>query len=559
MLALPAPAAQGPCARAWEKIAQNAEKHLGSPAPWKISAQAEAEIEEIWKRSGLIRRDRLRATADILLREREKAMNPVSAFFFRGAVRSSLEQNSLYDKTLGRLIGFVAGPHYNPVFNRIHNPFRAADEGIIETLVRMHELDHAADRNRLFPVWLLGMKATVAEYSNFIWFRTPFGAMFRHWVEAKAIGAQWETVRRIPREVRAQYMEEVARFKTEFLRRPIFLDEHEAFLLRHIVSKGRAQHFLDAMKPLPATLPNWMPRPPRFYLTEELSFDSKSVSRLTKPEQQLTKQQRRYARKFFAQAMKDFLEERKPLEEVQATWTREEMEKGHELQKYYNAVVGAPRSHPLRYPMADLAEASLKYADLPKDEFIRKLQEIHGYTFRKLVSSHVWGPTAYKKFLLGISSPLILFVLYDANYAKDGGGVPSYDLALAFRLYAGLFSDEPFWAPDFENDPAMRVILESPEWQSVEKLFESKAGQAFNQYLQKAGKQEAENYLQENPDLARGLIADFEKAELENIAYPLTTNAVAKLSRFKRSSKSFQERFIFYFGLWELREASRRK
>lgn len=361
ILALPAP--KNDCKNFFKNIAQKANRYLASPDEWKITPETEKAIEAVWNDSSLIRREKLRKTSDLLLKDRERGMNPLSAFFFRGALRSAAKQDSIYNYTLGKLLSFM-GPHYNPVFNRVNIPKQVGDDGIREILVRMHELEHAQHRNAWPIHWYFGVKARVFELINFAIIRPPVTPVFITWAEGRAIGSQWELVQKIPKAIRKQYIEELEKHGDNLIKRRNNLDSFEAEFLADIVLSGKHKDYLKAFKDLEGAKKNALPqmpmppKPPGFLSRPQyLDLDHVKVEYKEVIE---NRKQKKLLRSFFEKEMKSWLENRDLYTDRKFEFNREQLTELDDLVPHYLKYVPRRDINGLELMTNNIALQSLK-------------------------------------------------------------------------------------------------------------------------------------------------------------------------------------------------------
>lgn len=174
---------------------------------WKFSEEQERKFAEIFEREDLS--DEKAYT--LLVREIFKAQSENSArptrFLMRAPLRDIYGRKSLYALTRGRLIALTFGPHYNPVFNRVASTYRPEDDSdlgrVIAGTLAIHEGAHAFDRNRRPIFTTLGTLGLVWDFKNVL-IKTPITPLVRYRMETEAVGAQWELVRRLPKDVKGR-------------------------------------------------------------------------------------------------------------------------------------------------------------------------------------------------------------------------------------------------------------------------------------------------------------------------------------------------------------------
>lgn len=197
-----------------KKAATVLEQKLTARDPWEFTPEQETKFALAANDTGVPENERLRNLYDAMIEARLENTNPASRWLMRSAIEDAIKQRSIYRHTFGRLFGTIAGPHYNPIFNRVYIP-KKINPGIKELLIAFHEAEHAFHRNTsVMP--LITMPFTAKEIYMFL--STPIGPIARFRMESRAVGAQWEFVRRIPVERRLVLIKELKKQLGEFER-----------------------------------------------------------------------------------------------------------------------------------------------------------------------------------------------------------------------------------------------------------------------------------------------------------------------------------------------------
>lgn len=352
-----------------------AERHLGSPAEWKVSSEAEAKILSLWDNtSHLSSHDKLKQSYDILLADRIQNTNPVSRFFLKGATRNAFEQNSIYNYTFGWLAGKLSGPHYNPVFNRIEMAKLQGTHLPEYIFPLLHEIEHARHRNVNPLLWIVGIKARI--WDIFAAFgRTPVSPLMIYNAEGHAIGAQWEMASRIPAHVRKQMIRELepklAPLEKPLIRSALASNDFPALLEKlDAVAKDLKVKF-DSKNPFSSFPAELRPTLERFFVYHYANFDRTKF---------IEKKEYNTIEKTLANEMDRILAE-------------------FEGRKQYGSI---------EQTLVKLTKISLENADLPKDQFIKALREAHGYSYKSLIKNHYTLKSGWKFYLLMTSIPAIL-------------------------------------------------------------------------------------------------------------------------------------------------------
>jgi hypothetical protein len=368
-----------------ERLAQTIEKRLTSEDPWEFSPEQEARFKAIFENPHVSETAKPRMLFDALIEARLQSASPMSRGLIRRMAADALEQKSLYSQTIGRVASAIIGPHYNQVLNRVAmRPFGRDD--IRDLIVAFHEIEHGFDRNTNPGVTTAYMYARLKE--AFMVMRTPFSPALVYRAESRAMGSQWELVRRIPAEqrkvliqgIRAAYLEDLVARSIPEINQQLEKGKIPIQTLRAILEKT-AKSSNDLVK----------------------NATDDAISNA------------------FVQIL-----------------TQSKLSKGGVLKAIYQDFGRSP---------IEIALASLEYANLTRDEFLKKVAPIQGYTATNLLTKHYKFGT-YKKLLLASSlcAAYPLFVDSDQRTTKQNkvtvNNIPANDIRWLTKLYMALFAPD---------------------------------------------------------------------------------------------------------------------
>lgn len=362
------------------------ETHLTANEPWQFNPVQERLFQAIYEDPQLSVSQKNRKLFDALLAERLKNSNPLSRAFMYFVTRDTLVQKSIYSQTLGRLALRFSGPHYNPIFNRVVSRL-FGDDDIRDLIFGIHELQHAYDRNHR-PYWTYFF-LTVRMYDLFsLWVRSRLSPLVTYQMESPALGAQWELVSRIPANIRDRLRNSL---------RVVYLEA----------------------------------------LFQELELNPTSG--------------KRGALRLRDQVIRKLKEQKKTVAlELVNRFQLKEFESAAELMIYISSEnEKSPLRHSLQWHslLTRTALASLEYADLSREEFLKKIAPMHGYN-----AQYLWNyfdkPTQVRPALMMMMTTQMIQLFRDwgeldyQKYQDFVERIPAYDVYWAFVLINSLFFDE---------------------------------------------------------------------------------------------------------------------
>lgn len=402
--------------------------HISQIKPWKFDPEDEQAIEAIFQDPHLSDEAKFEQAFYAIVEARLKQLNPVSRFFARRGARDALRQRSIYSRTLGRVLLFFMGPHYNPILNRTsthaHRQWGATP---LDALISLHEAEHLVHRNTNPVFWAITLKVRVTELFMTL-IKTPASIPLVRRSEVHAMGAQWEFVRLIPPDVRERLLQEAEE-------QPIFqISNKENLLLHALLKTGVFKQFTDILRKGLAINED-ADQPSTSYtntirhiaIHEALALSPTNPRRLDLTTVPLNSHREALEdtalRAFFGLAKKNWFKTFSQLSHGRIShedlaFVRGVFKKGvnyppvkHILTDYLDEndeadILGSTelnqsliaRAHTLfthrRYPRHLLSELntiylnSLRHADAPKEEFVRRLSVSHNYTLDRLSQQH---------------------------------------------------------------------------------------------------------------------------------------------------------------------------
>jgi len=460
--------------RTQERIRQSASKE------WLYTEKQEQSFKDIWLLDDSISaEEKFILLYQKMIESRLNNSNGVTNFLMKRVLQDGMNQKSVYARTIGSVLGFFTGPHYNPVFNRIMLP-KTMGRKIVDHFVLFHEIEHAYNRNTN-PLNIIFLTKVVMK-ELFMIIPTPFTPIAKLHIEARAIGAQWELVRRIPKDVRDELV--------HMLELPHLGEADESFISQLVLE--RFEH--EAKSILIKGLKNFRPPKQEYQITKNGKIDD--IERFRAYRNYFLSKKKEIIKNFFSNAdnlleekvekrvMKIFLDRNfdgivDDLELDLITMQRKnfkvsfndnnqlEIEDADQVIEIINSIYSnkqffKPRMHStlekirrdkwiqnlMKQSLTDLLVNSLKGADLSKGEFIEKISPIHGYDLKGLLKHH------YRFSVMKIT--LVIATLYqfheiskkDASLKEwsQGRQFTAYDIHFIVQFFSWLFM------PDIENE-----------------------------------------------------------------------------------------------------------
>lgn len=414
---------------------------LPRPKPWVMPEASQAEMAAIFGDDQKTDSVKLRDLYEILLRERLRSLDPVTRFFSRRMAQDALKGHSIYSNTIGWFLTPIAGPHYNPIFNRSSLPL-ADGEGLpgAKAMVALHEVEHGIHRNTN-PLPFAGLAFTFAK-ELFMLLPTPFSPLFVRTIEKRTLGAQWEYASRIPPEVRAKL---ITQFETEEANR---VGISERILAASVISSGLVQRTRQWIKSICDTqfLPLEQQREEVvFQMTTFGIRDFATRDTLIQRAKLILSEQEFPLFKALAKGGWKNKRALKTLKPEVTRWGRL-MESDPQIQieflstgqyeDYVKLVQEVIQFIPptllagdWKNVLAKIYYFSLKYAHLSKEEFIAKVGPFHNYALEQLYRRHyLWSP--FKWMIFSLSVVQITLGLYFGTHVY----VPAVDFQALIEL-----------------------------------------------------------------------------------------------------------------------------
>ena len=376
-------AADGFCKALLSKI----EGAISKQVEFKYSELDEAKFEQIWLDQDLSDEQKFEALFAAMTESRIDQMNWASKYFMNGFYQSLAKKENWYSQSLGRLLVNIAGPHYNFMFNRMAMG-KEDIPGPVKTVVVLHETEHGFHRNSNPLLFLAYMQIFGWEY-NMV-FPTPAGPLFVRRMESRTIGAQWEFAQRIPKEVRARLLQE---YESKYDPEQMTNDDMNSIVRTGFFDKYMAlgeaafRKFNRQVKGKDEFNSKQRDFLIRAMIGEKVSSFEKApicgaVKNLSVHEAD---------KDFFCKVLGDGFRGR-----VAQSWIKSHAlsrvdlgtsEIDSQLEEYRQNLLDGHKKN-LLVRMNQIFVATLKYADLPKNEFIKVVLPVHGYSLANIYKNH---------------------------------------------------------------------------------------------------------------------------------------------------------------------------
>lgn len=409
--------------------AEKFDRKLSVVAPWQFAPAEENAIAKIFADADLSDEQRFERAYKLLIETRIKQFNPVSRFFVRGAVRDSLQQNSIYSKTIGALLLKYLGPHYNPIFNRTATYVRPSS-GItpLDSIMAVHETEHLLHRNTNPIFWMAAIKVATIETLSVV-LRTPLLVPLRRRQEVRAIGAQWELARLIPAETRVRLLRDWRYEKSH-------ISHVERLWIRALIKSGILRRLVEIMsRGLGIEGTGFGGNTARLALEESLIVKivgNQNLSNwygpfLARARDRLSPNELRYIEGIWKQGS-TYEPLRSEMAEYYGSHSEAEILADDGLNQEQVRRLQTMVSD-LRYgdKFSDVVDeiygATLQYAGLPKDQFIERLSVIQGYTLENIYYQHYATP--FRVYMLMASYGTLLTAMVGAIPYES---IPSPDI-----------------------------------------------------------------------------------------------------------------------------------
>jgi hypothetical protein len=373
---------------------------------WAFTKEQEAEFDAIAGNDLIPPEKRIEDLYRGLVAARINQLSPASQAMAKLMARDALTQKSIYSRSLGWLVRKLMGPHYNPIFNRTAISIRDSNNPTPnETLLAIHEVEHGIHRNTAPLTFVAGFPVMALE--TFSFFRTPASPLFLRHVEARAVGAQWELVSRVPKAIRDQIVFELERG-------PGRLKDTEEDELNSLDTDSMIRNIFAAEKVSGNEDPQFLEKKAiqvlgKFIATKSASDKKKILKKYT--------------------AVKEPWQGNLPFE------LNAEFKQRIRREVYSQQLGSIGRS------TEQVFLASLKNASLSKEDFVAQLSPTHGYTLRQLIGSH-YSLLGFRYLLLidGMTKLLNLYVINSQGgiLTADSAKFLAYDFQWMWKFTAYL-------------------------------------------------------------------------------------------------------------------------
>ncbi|MBT3984327.1 MAG: hypothetical protein HOE90_23430 [Bacteriovoracaceae bacterium] len=168
---------------------------------WNIGAEAGSKIDEVFQNSLIPNDNKVEKVFEILIKDRLSSLNFISRRLMERAL------NSAFDPAAVDLLSH-GGAHYDPFKNLLHFPWTESRK-VEDLIVAIHEIEHAFDRNTNPLLWAQGTVFLFLKGVKVMPSNPALTLIFRR-METRAIGAQWELVRKLPPSLRQDLIAEIS-------------------------------------------------------------------------------------------------------------------------------------------------------------------------------------------------------------------------------------------------------------------------------------------------------------------------------------------------------------
>ncbi len=401
---------------------------------WVVSPETETRIQKIFETHDdyIPLETKMIYLFQELTQGRYQELSPAKRFLARRALKDVLAQKSIYSHTLGRLLAVIAGPHYNPVLNRVVIPREGRVDNLSRPLIAIHEVEHMFDRNRNLMGTLVALKVYVTEL--FMYLRTPMTPLLVRRAESRSIGAQWEFVRRIPTELR----ESIIKILNEKKESDQKISSQETIdKIKKISDSGALSKLREILNKIQFTTVNEVSYSESSKLVEVLFLRNiQNIKKLRK----LVKLHLKSGT--LSQAESDFVRSiiKKGLDADVFNAQYAEYSKSEDVRRVIQHLIrenlNERWNRTLKARLDYIFLKSLELAELGKQDFIEQMSHVHGYSLENLVKRH-YEFDGLRKFVLYMSGMHIFTMWLSQDYTSTHA-IIAYDIRLLFELVYAL-------------------------------------------------------------------------------------------------------------------------
>ncbi len=365
---------------------------------WQLPEEVELSIKQIFNNSELTDLEKFERSFDAIWTAKLASSPALTRFLMKKPLSTAKNQKSIF-QIFSHAIGLSRwGPHYNVFLNRVVND-QTTSSGATEFLILSHELGHALHRNHK-PYEFLAFLFFIREIFNVI-LPAAFMPHLHFRVEGYAIGAQYEYIRRIPKNIRRKIILE---YRKNLLRAAeISMADRDLITAidnSSMISRIADLHYdrLEILKKKPEMLSD---------LAELIVFGNKGshgIESLRKLKAVAAKH--KYGRdsaeeidmiKAMEEILTNGLRNRKKMYSLWPSLRNSDQYKDSlfsdpaDKKDFHNLLLNhlarlksMPDFSIIENRYQQLLIQSLTYADLPKEQFIQKLRPFHGYDIENL-------------------------------------------------------------------------------------------------------------------------------------------------------------------------------
>ncbi len=380
-----------------EKFVQINEKYNQNPT-WMLSKEDEAHLNSFWELTEKTDAEKLEMLYQEITKIRIKTKNKISKQQIESVLKTVNSNTNWYEKTLGKLLEKGAGPHYNPIFNRTSiGGFKNENDQHLDkvmTMIRMHEIEHAVHRNFNPLFFLVSLKIRVTEM--LMYFKTPLSPVIISHMERRAIGSQWEMVKRLPKEKIDELINESKAYEDNMIntaKEKIFSNiinnqAHAWFMAKYFeIQMNLSNHSnkdADISQHLSDMIAIFMRNKPKNLKSESDLVLKEATRILTKDELRIFKVMVKFGAENHPESIPHHISEYRIAKETDSEFKELLQSKINSLSlgKILN------ETQILKLKMNGIFLKSLEHHKLTKEEFIFKMLKHHGYDFKNLYAGH---------------------------------------------------------------------------------------------------------------------------------------------------------------------------
>jgi hypothetical protein len=397
------------------------DKKISNQKEWQLSPEREEQLKNI-----LLSQDKNPENFDdskleefywALINARLESIPPVSRKLAEYAAKDALNQESWYGRTMGKSLSAFAGPHYNPLFNRVGLPFKrnVNDYSIIDYVLGAHETEHLVHRNTSPKFFIPFLAVSSVEMTMIM--KTPFLPLFVRRMETRAISAQWEIAHRIPENIRNLLIEQIRENK---------ISSYKDQEIKTILSSKAFEKATDILVHLKTY---WAGDQAKTRLVE-IMYDPKAkptkAEMLAAATTKLNKEDQEFLKSFF--------------EDPTLFITLEDLQTSHEVDSDLMIVA---RRAVLKNKYGKHSEIyktvvinTLKNASLSREEFVKQLGPAHGYNLDNIYKVH-YRRTGVINYMIYLNT--IVFTIASYFDPSQVSHIASLDIRALVELLQYLF------------------------------------------------------------------------------------------------------------------------